>query len=296
MAKFPIVEVVKAAPSTVANFVAANEGTILPVGSIVFSGVAIVAAVKNSNDILSIIGDANDALKLEADPEMRKKIYVSAAKDLAPKVGPIVIFYGASIACTIVNKKHTDKKIAELTAALGLAQTAITQYQLWQKQAEQELGDKVEVVNKAVAEEVVKNDPPTDKNAVNNPSDYVQVGNKPFHYYMLRGNHVHFWDTKSPSEMRMAVHNLSIALSKGETQYDHDGRAFLSENDLLYVINQKLVTHPSGDMWGFYGEDTAGKAGEPDEDAIYFRVFPMENPDQPDDPLWAIDYEPSRLF
>lgn len=294
--KLVVASVVKSLPATMTSIYIQHEGVILTVGSIAFSGAAIAMSVKNSRDILTIIDDGKHALGIEKDREIRKKIYISVLRDLTPKAGPIIGFYAASIACTLVNKKHTDKKIAELTAALGLAQNAITQYQLWQKQAEQELGEKVDIVNKAVAEEVVKNDPPTDKNAVNNPGDYVQVGNKPFHYYMLRGNHVHFWDTKSPSEMRMAVHNLSIALSKGETQYDHDGRAFLSENDLLYAINQKLVTHPSGDMWGFYGEDTAGKAGEPDEDTIYFRVFPMENPDQPDDPLWAIDYEPSRLF
>lgn len=265
MAKFPIVEVVKATPSTVANFVAANEGTILPVGSIVFSGVAIVAAAKNSNDILSIIGDANDALKLEADPEMRKKIYISAAKDLAPKVGPIVIFYGASIACTIVNKKHTDKKIAELTAALGLAQTAITQYQLWQKQAEQELGEKVEVVNKAVAEEHLKQNP--DVPTVN---EQIPSANEMYLYYDIQNQRT-FWSERSPREIEDWCAQSSYDLYDGNVMND-----ILTQNDFYDFMGKGLkVAGCDYYIWSPEHE----YHGQRSSDLVKVWITPVELPD-----------------
>lgn len=277
MVKFPIAQVVNAVPSTVANIVAANEGTILPVGSIVFSGVAIVAAVKNSNDILSIIGYANDALNLEADPETRKKIYISAAKDLAPKVGPIVIFYGASVACTIVNKKHTDKKIAELTAAIGLAQNAITQYQLWQKQAEKELGEKVKTVNQAVAEKQEERHPM-------NPPMYT-AANEDYFYYDIVGNR-YFHSTKSPTEIENFCKEASYDLCDGNVDGDR-----VTYNDIYDFIGKDLGTM-GGNEFGWLAEMSRGRRRS---DIINVRISPTEMTDHKT-LVWQLDLCGAPLF
>lgn len=261
--KLVVSSVVKSLPSTVASFYLRNEGTILPVASIAFSGAAIAVSVKNSRDILTTIDNAKEILGREKDPEIRKKMYVTIAKELAPKVSPIVIFYGASIACTLVNKKHTDKKIAELTAAIGLAQNAITQYQLWQKEAEKELGEKVDIVNKAVTEETVKKHPDA-------PVANVPTANETYLYYDI-ANQRKMWSERTPREILDWAAQSSYDLYDGNVMND-----MLTQNDLYDFIGKGLRVQ-GGDYYIWTPDQDYH--GQRSSDLVKVWLTPYEFPD-----------------
>lgn len=262
--KFPLA-LIKAAPTTVATYVAQHEGVILPVGSIVFSGLAVGASIKNSRDILNTLDTATEVLAKEQDKEVRKKIYMSVLRDLAPKVGPIIIFYGASVTCTILNKRHTDKKIAELTAALGLAQNAIAQYQIWRKEAEKELGDKIDIVNKTVAEEVVKNNP-------NPPTANVPTANEVYCYYDI-ANQRKIWSDRSPREIADWAAQSSYDLYDGNVMND-----IVSLNDLYEFLAHGPGLNVQGGDYYVWRPDI-DYHGQRSSDLVKVWITPYEFPD-----------------
>lgn len=275
--KLVVASVVKSLPATMTSIYIHHEGAILTVGSIAFSGAAIAMSVKNSRDILTIIDDGKHALSIEKDREIRKKIYISILRDLTPKAGPIVGFYAASIACTLVNKKHTDKKIAELTAALGLAQNAITQYQLWQKEAEKELGEKVDIVNQAVAEKQEERHPM-------NPPMYA-AANEDYFYYDIVGNR-YFHSTKSPAEIENFCKEASYDLCDGNVDGDR-----ITYNDIYDFIGKNLETG-GGNEFGWLAEMSRGRRRS---DIINVRISPTEMSDH-ETLVWQLDLCGAPLF
>ncbi len=239
MKNLVVPKVVATAATGVSEFYLNNESTILAVGSIAASGGAIVLATKNSRYILDTIADGREILAKNSDPKLRKQIYLDILKELAPKVGPIVGLYAVSVTCTILNKKHSDKKIAELTSAVGLTQNALLQYQLWKKEAEKELGEeRVSEVNAKVAEDVVRQDPPTKQNTYGTPQDNVKTmfcwrdGNTPNRY---------LWSFKSANDVKAwAIEQngeLNALRCDGNEIGINDFYAFLSEGlDVNYTI------------------------------------------------------------
>lgn len=225
--KNPIVlATVKNLPVAIATFYKGHESAVLTTGTIIFSGTSIAFAVKNSRFILDTIDDAKEILAKEKDSEKRKSIYMSVLRELAPKVLQILIPYAASITCALVNKKQTDDKIAKLTAALTTTQAAITQYQLWEKEAKEELGeDKVAEVNKKVVKEEVKQNPPTEQNTKGTaPTTREEVqtmwryldGNTPSRY---------LWSRKSPNAIRAWAIDQSAMLEEGAYASDNPNDA-----------------------------------------------------------------------
>lgn len=223
----------------VSKFYLSNESTILAAGSIVTSGGAIVLAAKNSHYILDTISEGKEILAKNSDPKLRKQIYLDILKELAPKVAQIVGLYAVSIICTILNKKHSDKKIADLTATAGIAQSALLQYQLWKKEAEKELGEeRVTEVNTKVAEDIVRQDPPTKQNTYGQKLENVPTmfcwkdGNTPNRY---------LWSFKSANDVKAwAIEQngeLNALRCDGNEISINDFYAFLSEGlDVTYTI------------------------------------------------------------
>lgn len=128
----------------VSKFYVANQSTILSVGSIGFSLASTGIALKNGAEINKVLLTARDALNNCVTKEERNQVYTLMLKELFPLVAPIVIFEGATIGCVILNKKRSDKmeaRLAETAGALSIAQTAIAQYQSFQKEAEESLGE-----------------------------------------------------------------------------------------------------------------------------------------------------------
>ncbi len=125
----------------IGKFYISHESAILTTGTIGFSVAAVWVMGKNATDIHYILEDAKVALDECNTKEERNDVYTLTIRSLFPKIVPILIFEGASIGCALFAKKQSDKKIAEAAGALTIAQAAIAQYQSFQKEAEQSLGE-----------------------------------------------------------------------------------------------------------------------------------------------------------
>lgn len=131
--------------STITKYCTEHKSTLLAGGTIGFSLATTGVVFRNSPKIHQIVWDTKDALDAANTEDERKSIYKAALKDLAPLIAPIIIFQSGTIACTIITKRDSDKKdkyIAELTSAAAVASQAIEEYKLFQKEAEEQLGEK----------------------------------------------------------------------------------------------------------------------------------------------------------
>ena len=133
----------------IGKFYLAHEGTILTTGAIGFSMATTAVTYRNADKIKTTLADASyilqDLKESGASKEEINNFYISTIKELSPLVAPIVIFQAATITCSVLSKKRSDKiesKLAETAGALSIAQAAITQYQSFQKEAEESLGEK----------------------------------------------------------------------------------------------------------------------------------------------------------
>lgn len=133
----------------VAKFYLAHESTILTTGTIGFSLATTAITYRNADKIKSVLAEASyilaDLKEQGASKEEINDFYISTIKELSPLIAPIIIFQAATITCSVMNKKHSDKlesKLAETAGALSIAQAAIAQYQAFQKEAEESLGEK----------------------------------------------------------------------------------------------------------------------------------------------------------
>ena len=123
---------------SVCKFYVTHESAILTTGTIGFSAVGIWVTYKNAPEIQCVLMDARTALEQCNTKEERSDVYKLTLNSLIPLVAPILIFEAATITCSILNKKRTDKlemKLAETAGALALAETAIAQYQLLEKRS-----------------------------------------------------------------------------------------------------------------------------------------------------------------
>lgn len=127
--------------SEITKFYIQNEGWLLTGGTIGFSWAATAAALKNAEMINYTLREAREALAMCNTQEERNTVYKLMLKELFPLVAPIVIFEAAATGCALLSKKQYDKKLAEAAGALSIAQAAITQYQAFQKEAQQAIGD-----------------------------------------------------------------------------------------------------------------------------------------------------------
>ena len=145
LAKITTNKVVSRVTGEIGKFYLAHESTILTGGTIGFSMATTAVTYRNADRIKAILSDASYILQEAKDngnQEEVKKVYADTLKRLAPLIAPIVIFQAATIATACVSKKRSDKKLAEAAGALSIAQAAISQYQSWQKDTEEALGEK----------------------------------------------------------------------------------------------------------------------------------------------------------
>lgn len=129
----------------ISKFYISNQSTILSVGGIGLSLATTGIAMRNGAEINRILLETREALWTCNTKEERNQVYTLMLRELTPLMLPILIFEGATIACFVLEKKHSDKleaKLAETAGALSIAQTAIAQYQSFQKEAQESLGEK----------------------------------------------------------------------------------------------------------------------------------------------------------
>lgn len=135
-------KVVNKVVSEVGKFYGEHQSSIHTTGIIGLSMATTAVTFRNADAIKETLADAKYALSTCNTDEERNKVYKLTLTTLAPLVAPIVIFQGATIGLAIYSQKVSDKKLAAATSALTVAHEVITQYQAFQKQAEESLGEK----------------------------------------------------------------------------------------------------------------------------------------------------------
>lgn len=265
--KLMSITALKALPSVISAWAINHKGTLLPVGATITSWSATVIAVRNSRRILSTIDDARDILSHENNSETRKKIYIDILKELTPLVAPILILQATSTGLIIAMKKDSDnkdKQIAELTAALGIANNAVTQYQLWQKEAKAQMSDEErEAVDKAVAKEK----PPLDDSNVKTLND-IPDANKYWLYYDTNNNRK-FYSKHSPKELENYCKDISYDLADGNCDGDK-----VTHNDIYWFLSgDNSLSVEGGDDFGWTTKDCHGQRRS---DTVMIEVFPSE--------------------
>lgn len=133
---------------SIGKFYVAHESAILTGGTIGFSLATTVVTYRNASRIKDILAaarsdlDSLQGMTEEDIKEEKKHIYASTLKSLTPLILPIVMFQAATIGTALYSKKQSDKKLAAAAGALSIAEQAIAQYQTWQKETEEALGEK----------------------------------------------------------------------------------------------------------------------------------------------------------
>lgn len=135
-------KVINTVTSEVGKFYIAHESAILTTGTIGLSMATTAVTFANADKIKNIIAEAQDALAMCNTEDEKKGVYKITLTKLVPLVAPIIIFQAATIGTAIFSKKQADKKLAATASALSVAQAAISQYQTFQKQTEEALGEK----------------------------------------------------------------------------------------------------------------------------------------------------------
>lgn len=232
---FPISTIVK----EIGKFYKQNESIILTTGTIGFSLATTGVAMKNATDIHYILADCRAALQNCNTKEERDHLYACTLRALIPLVAPIVIFQGATIGCAVFSKKQADKKLAEAASALTIAQAAITQYQNFQKQAEESLGEEKYA---QLQEDIYKNVEVDGRRFASLPAEGAPGEMLFIDKYSGRP----FWCNES--RIKFATERLSLLLQQDNGAYD----GVISINDWYDEIqNPDLTRTELGDRFGY---------------------------------------------
>lgn len=147
-------KVVKTVTSEVGKFYVEHESAILTTGTIGLSMATTAVTFRNADLIKTALANTKAALATCHTDEERNKVYKLALTELAPLIAPIIIFQAGTIGCAVFSKKQSDKKLAAAASALSVAHEIIGQYQSFQKQAEESLGQKeYEKIQKKIYED-----------------------------------------------------------------------------------------------------------------------------------------------
>lgn len=294
----PVVTFAKNSITPVGRFYFTHQQQFWFGGQLFLSIATPLVTIHNSREILDTIADAKKFLSEAKSTDEQVDIYIATLKKITPLVAPIVLMVGGQIYLSIQQKKaieNKDKKIAELNDSLAMANNAIVSYQAFKREAESRMTEKkLEEVKEAVAKETITQNPQTEKNTVK--QDVIAEANENYKYYDVYGQR-YFYSSMAPSDLKMAINDLSIRLSKGEiNNYDSYGRNHVTINDVYRLIDSRLVMHPAGDVYGWFEDDRCGRAGKADERLINYDIRGIEDPAESDKLVWQLDLEGAPLF
>lgn len=274
----------------ISAFYIKNETGVWTAASIACNTTATVMAFKNAKAIIYTIDSAKTALSKAETKDEQLSIYIDVSKMLAPLVLPILAFQIAGTVATFKIKSTSDKKIAELTQALTMANNAITAYQAFQKEAEEVIPEeKMEEIKKTVAETVVAENPQTVENTV--PSTIS--ANNVYRYYDATGKR-YFYSCLSPTAIRERIHNYSILFTKHEiNNFDDYGNCKVTYNDIWDLIDSNLKTE-SGRVYGWTDENL--RYYDVAEDALDVEIEAAEDPNDANETVWWFQLNGHPLF
>lgn len=130
----------------VSRIVLEHKGTVLTGSTIVCNALGIAVTYRNSPKIHAIIEQYHRNVScldknMDLYEQYKKQYLKDALAAIAPLIAPIIFFFAGSTVSAIVNQKQNEAKIATLTAALSLAQSTISEYDLFKEEAKKELGE-----------------------------------------------------------------------------------------------------------------------------------------------------------
>lgn len=223
----------------------------------------VVATYTAAPECERIIKDAKKKMREipKEHKEERRAVVKDAAKEIIPKVLPIVIAAGATSACIIGSYKATSKKIALLTTAYQLSERALD---ATNKKMVDILGEKKA---KEVKDAIVKDR--FDKNPPNEGTPIIATGNGTCKCQDCFSGRV--FET-SPEKVNQAVLELS---------HQCIAEDYVSINDLYYLLGLKDI--PAGGDFGWSSSDLDGRGRLP----IAFTSILGPN----NEPYLCIDYD-----
>lgn len=281
----------------VSKYYISHENVILPAAQVGLSLAQAAVIFRNADKIKSTITDAKTFIAQSHSKDEVNNIYKETLKTLAPLVLPIILLTTAQIVVAVKSKKAMDlkdKKVKELSDAMAVANNAIVTYQAFQKEAEKKLGSKkTDEIKEGIAKEIIKENPEKKENSMTNTTP--ATANEVYHYYDTFGGR-YFWSTLSPSAIREKISALSIKFTKEEwNQFDENGSAYATVNDIYRLIDDNLVLRQRGDMFG-WSDAQKMKYGDIDENFISVDIHGTEDPSNPDTLIWVISLNATALF
>lgn len=281
----------------VSKYYISHENVILPATQVGLSLAQAAVIFRNADKIKSTVTDAKTFIAQSHSKDEVNNIYKETLKTLTPLVLPIILLTTAQIVVAVKSKKAMDlkdKKVKELSDAMAVANNAIVTYQAFQKEAEKKLGaKKTDEIKEGIAKEIIKENPEKKDNSMINTTP--ATANEVYHYYDTFGGR-YFWSTLSPSSIREKVSSLSIKFTKEEwNQFDENGSAYATVNDIYRLIDDNLVLRQRGDMFG-WSDAQKMKYGDIDENFISVDIHGTEDPSNPDSLIWVLSLNATALF
>lgn len=281
----------------VSKYYISHENVLLPAAQVGLSLAQAAVIFRNADKIKSTITDAKTFIAQSHSKDEVSNIYKETLKTLVPLVLPIILLTTAQIVVAVKSKKAMDlkdKKVKELSDAMAVANNAIVTYQAFQKEAEKKLGaKKTDEIKEGIAKEIIKENPEKKENSMIDTTP--ATANEVYHYYDTFGGR-YFWSTLSPSSIREKISSLSIKFTKEEwNQFDENGSAYATVNDIYRLIDDNLVLRQRGDMFG-WSDSQKIKYGDIDENFISVDIHGTEDPSNPDTLIWVISLNATALF
>ena len=281
----------------VSKYYISHENVILPAAQVGLSLAQAAVIFRNADKIKSTVTDAKTFIAQSHSKDEVNNIYKETLKTLTPLVLPIILLTTAQIVVAVKSKKAMDSKDAEikkLSDAMTVANNAIVTYQAFQKEAEKKLGaKKTDEIKEGIAKEIIKENPEKKENSMIDTTP--ATANEVYHYYDTFGGR-YFWSTLSPSSIREKVSSLSIKFTKEEwNQFDENGSAYATVNDIYRLIDDNLVLRQRGDMFG-WSDAQKMKYGDIDENFISVDIHGTEDPSNPDSLIWVLSLNATALF
>jgi len=281
----------------ISRYYLTHENVILPAAQVGLSLAEAAVIFRNADKIKSTVTDAKTFIAQSHSKDEVNNIYKETLKTLTPLVLPIILLTTAQIVVAVKSKKAMDSKDAEikkLSDAMVAANNAIVTYQAFQKEAEKKLGTKkTDEIKEGIAKEIIKENPEKKDNSMIDTTP--ATANEVYHYYDTFGGR-YFWSTLSPSSIREKVSSLSIKFTKEEwNQFDENGSAYATVNDIYRLIDDNLVLRQRGDMFG-WSDAQKMKYGDIDENFISVDIHGTEDPSNPDSLIWVLSLNASPLF
>ena len=262
-----------------------NASTVNATGAIAFSMLSTGVAMRNSRKIIDIIEDFQDIYPT-LPKEERKTLIKAALKELVPLILPIITFQAMAVTFIMLNKKQLDdanKQIGDLTAALVMANNAISQYQEFQKKAEAELSEKkVDKVKKEIAKEDIEKNPQTPENTMNAP--------------FLNNNYL-YWSTDSKRYINSDKSPVEIENFCKSSAYDLVDGNFWNDEFTYYDIYEFMAPGTGTDESKFWGwkASTVGRSGKADSSEVAIDIIPSEKDDH-ETLIYEITLKGRKLF